>query len=218
MLKGPSVAAAGGALQLYGTGLLQGQTFDAVTLTDATLITGLGSVTLTAMKPGDSKLKVVVVAGVATLAVTYSAGVLTITLASGGSSDDAIATAINLDASQCRGIIRAASHSLGHFLLAIASTPLVGGVGDYANTKVLVSGAETLPCNYTGSAGAAAWTDTGVKVIVPDLTALSPARATGDMVSVCVQSNGALSSVITTALTGDSGPSGGTGGTGGTGG
>lgn len=218
-VKGPPPAAAGGAMQVYGTGLLQGQTFDSVTLTDATPSTGLGAITLTAMKPGDSGLSVVVEEGDSTLSIAYEDGVLTITLASGGSSDAAIATAINADNSACRGIIRAASATTGNFVAAIEATEFTGGSGLYAGNALTVSGAEALPFNTTGATGAAAWSSTGIKVTVPDLTALTPARATGDLVPVMVQSNGALSNSVIIALGGSGivGPTGAAGATGATG-
>lgn len=230
-VKGPPPAAAGGSMQVYGANLLQSQTFDSVALVDATPTTGLGTLTLTALKPGDSGLSVVVEEGESTLSVAYADLVLTITLASGGSSDDNIATAINADNSACRGIIRAASGSTGNFVAAIASTAFAGGTGSYTQNKVTVSGVEALPFNTTGTAGAAAWTNTGIKVTVPSLTGETPARATGDLVKIVVQSNGAFSAPLTIALggsgivgptgptgTGATGPTGGTGATGPTGG
>lgn len=206
-------------MQVYGKNLLQSQTFDRLTLTDATPTTGLGAITFTALKPGDSGLSVAIVAGESTLSLAFEDNVLTITLASGGSADATIATAVNADNSPCRGILRAASATTGNFVAAVAATPLTGGAGLYSGNKVSVSGAEALPFNTTGATGATAWSDTGVKVVVPDLTALSPARATGDMVPVTVQANGAVSNGITIALGGSGivGPTGPTGTTGATG-
>jgi hypothetical protein len=198
-VKGPAVSAAGAAVQLNGLRLLQGQTFDSLALVDATPTTGLGSVTFTALKPGDSGLSVVVATG-SSLIIAFANNTLTITLATGGSTDDAIATAVNADASACRGIIRAASGSLGKYVAAVAKTPLAGGVGYYAGNKVTASNTECLPFNTTGTAGAASWTDTGVKVTVPALTGQTPACAAADTVPIRISSNGVLTSSVNVTL------------------
>lgn len=226
-VDGVPPAAAGGSAVLRGRNLLQSQTFDSLVVTDSAE-GALGSVTITALKPGDSGISVVVATPTGSLALAYNAGtkVLTITpTATTGDTDDAIATAINADNSPVRGILRAASAGAGSILHAIASAPLTGGEGEYAGNAVTISGVEALPANTTGTAGAAAWADTVVTVTVPDLTAASPARATGDTVSLVLSSDGVMSVPIYLVLggggivgpTGSAGPTGATGPTGPTG-
>lgn len=202
-LDGTPPVAAGGAVVLKGSALLQGQTFDTVTITDSEAAS-LGSVVITALKPGVSGISVVVATPSSTLAVTWDATnkVLTIRPAAAGSTDDAVATAINADASAVRGILRAASASAGSFKHAIASTPLAGGAGLYAGNVVSICGTECLPANTTGTAGAAAWTDTGITVTMPDMHT-TPGIAAGDVVNARIKTNGVvtgnLSFVVTAA-------------------
>lgn len=211
-LDGAEPAASGAAVVLRGRNLLQGQTFDTLTLAS-----GTARLVITAMKPGDSGLKVVVNAAAGGASVTFAGSTLTIQPAAGGSTASAIATLINADNAQCKGILWATVvvGDATPFTLAVASTPLAGGVGSYTGNKVTFSGVEALPKNTTGATGAAAWEDDVLTVASPDLTAATPARATGDKVAATVQVNGTLTAPITVQLGG--GTAGATGATGVTG-
>jgi hypothetical protein len=176
---GAAIVAAGGDIELVGRDLLQGQTFDSLALTE-----GAAGLTVHALKPGDSALTVEVTVGAGGLVVTFAAGKLTIELAAAGSTDDAIATAINADLSQCNGIIRAVSATGGSFTLAQAEAPMTGGAGNYAGNKVMVAGLEALPANETGITSTAKWSNTGI------VCTTQAAGAATDVAAVIVQSNG----------------------------
>jgi hypothetical protein len=182
-IDGAGPSAAGADMILVGRNLLQDQTFDTIKLTE-----GAAELDLWPVKPGDSGITVVMTVGAGGLVVTYNptTKVLTIELAAAGSSDDAIATAINADAAETDGHIRATSAAGGNFTVAQASQALTGGVGDYAGNKVTVGGNECLPKNAAGTTSSAVWTDTQVDVTVP---ALAPIVAT-DQANVTVMSDG----------------------------
>ncbi|CAB4131685.1 hypothetical protein UFOVP276_79 [uncultured Caudovirales phage] len=121
-----------------------------------------------------------------------------------GSTASEIATLINADNAACKGKLWA-SVTVGDatpFAAAMAATPLAGGVGDYDGNAVLFSGVEGLPLNTTGATGTAKWTDTLITVASPDLTAVSPARATSDLVTIVVKSNGVRTNSLTAQLGG----------------
>jgi len=193
-LDGGAVAAAGGDLTLVGRALLQGQTFDEITIEEA----AAGSVVITALKPGDSGITVEVALDTG-LAVEFNpaTGVLLIKLPAIGDSDDDIATAINADAAQTNGYLRATSAGSGDIVADHAAAPMTGGVGEYAENKVMVGGLEALPQNTTGTIGAAAWTDTSVKVTAPALTGMGA----GDHASMYIQSDGKRTDALTAVLT-----------------
>jgi hypothetical protein len=163
---------------------------------------GAAVLSVFALKPGNSGITVVVVAGVGALAVTFvpSTGVLTITLAAGGSTDAAIATAINANAAQTDGYIRATSGAAGSLTLAVASTPMAGGDGEYALNKVEVTGLEALPANEPGANATAKWADGVVTVTVPVLTGATPARAAADIAATRISSNGVQTDPISSVL------------------
>jgi len=195
-INGASITAAGGDIELQGRDLLAGQTFDEL---DVDSTHGL---IFTALKPGDSELTVELVSGGAT-AVAKVGNAITITFNAGTDDDDAIATAVNANAAATDGFLRAASSgsinaagivSAGAF----GPSPLIGGVG--AGFVCRVSGVECLPANTTGTAGAAAITDTQADVTVPNLTAESPARAAGEFVGINIESDGLVSGSITAPL------------------
>lgn len=194
-IDGGAPAAAGGDIVLRGTSLLQSQTFDSIHITETT-----ADLFIEMLKPGVSGFTVEVVAGVGALSVAVAGSKLTITLAAGGSTVSAIATAINANAADTDGIMRANEDVAGSITLDQADTALAGGAGDYANNTVLVSGAACLPANETGATTTAKWTDTTVTVTVPALTGLSPARAAGDIAKVVLVSNAVRSPAIAAAL------------------
>jgi hypothetical protein len=196
-IDGTAPAAAGGDVVLRGRNLLQGQTFDGLSLN-----AGAAVLSVFALKPGDSGITVVVVAGVGALSVTFvpSTGVLTITLAAGGSTDAAIATAINANAAQTDGYIRATSGAAGSLTLAVASTPMTGGVGAYALNKVEVTGLEALPANEPGANATAKWANDVITATVPVLTGATPARAAADTAATRISSNGVQTDPIASVL------------------
>jgi hypothetical protein len=192
-IDGGAPAAAGGDAVLVGRNLLQGQTFDTIKLTE-----GAAELDLWPVKPGDSGITVEMTVGVGALAVSYNPAtkVLTIELAAAGSSDDAIATAINADAADTDGHIRATSAAGGNFTLAQASQALTGGEGDYEGNVVMVAGKEALPKNAAGTTSVAVWTDTQVDVTVP---ALAPAVA-GDIAQLSLASDGTNAQALSFAV------------------
>jgi hypothetical protein len=169
--------AAGGDIQLRGRNLLQGQTFDALTLGLTT-----AALDLVCLKPGDSEIEVKVVQGTVESAV-LSAGVLILTLATGGTTSNAMAALVNAAAS-CLGVVFGTGHGGGNMLVA-AQIPMVGGVGYHAGNQVLVSGVEAKPKHQIVS-----WAAGDITVTVPALTGASPARAAGDIVTISVMVNG----------------------------
>lgn len=190
-IDGTMPAAAGGDFIVAGRNLLQAQTFDTLQLTE-----GAADLTVDALTPGDSEINVVMTVGLAGLVITYADKLLTIELAAAGSTDDAIATAINADAADTDGHIRATSAAGGSFTVAQDSQAMAGGVGDYADNKVMCAGIECLPANLAGTTSVAKWTDTGVTVTAP---ALAPA-AVGDAAQVAVISYGRKSNALTAIL------------------
>lgn len=185
-----ALLAAGGPILLEGRNLLQGQTFDTLTLGLTT-----AGVVFTALKPGDSALRVKIVQGAGALSAVLSGGLLTVTLAVGGSTATQVAAAVNAEAT-CIGVIFAAVLSGGGgTVLVAAETAMAGGVGLYSGNKIWVSGVEALPTQMAG-----AWTNTAIYVTVPDLTAETPARAAGDLVNVMVSSDGVTTEALSGAL------------------
>ena len=182
---------AGGDIVLGGRNLLQGQAFDGLTRSQV----GGASIALAPLKPGASGITVQIVAGAGALGIAYDSGTraLIITLAAGGSTDDAIATAINANGAQTDGHVRCASGSGGAFTLAQASAPMTGGAGNYAGNQVLVGGIEALPANTPGTAGAAAWATTSIKCT-------TAASSISDAVQIVVQSNGLRSRPLTSLV------------------
>lgn len=188
-VDGAPPKAAGGTAVIKGSGFIQGQTFDSVVLTAA----DGGKLTLHALKPGVSGLAAVVITPASTLAVTYSAGLLTIRpQATIGDTAAAIATAINADDSQCVGIIRAVVTTGGTFAAALAQASFTGGLGTYASNLVYIAGISCKPLHTTGTNAPATWTDTILSV---DVTALT-GTAAGDTVNCYVLSNGIKSNSI----------------------
>ena len=212
-LDGAMFAAAGGTAVLRGRNLIQSQTFDTYSYGAAN-----AAISFTAMKPGVSCLKVVVVAGSGGLTAAVSGSTLTVTLASGGSSASAVATAVNV-AATAKGIIRAhlPSGTGASNIAALALTSLAGGTGYYAGNTVTVGGVVALPLHATGNTPAATWADTVISVTVPDLTGVSPALATGDTVAVVIHSNGIATQPFTVVLGGILGAQGAVGNQGNTG-
>lgn len=175
-----AIAAAGGDIWLVGRSLLQGMAFDSLARTE-----GGASVTFYALKPGDSGITVQLTKGGGAAGLTYNTvtKALVIDIGAAGSTDDAVATLVNADASQCNGYVRATSAGGGSFTAAQAVAPMVGGTGDWAATKVMVGGLEALPANETGATTTAKWSDTGIQCTTQAVGAAT------DVIAVAVQSN-----------------------------
>lgn len=192
-IDGGAIAAAGGDASLVGRNLLQGQTFDELTLWE-----GTSEVVVTALSPGDSEFTLQVTgggtAGSETITKTGKAFVLDIE--PGVSTADQIATAINADGADSDGYLRAASGGSGTTNAIAAAADLEGGAGDFDGNKIEVAGKVALPANTTGTAGAAAWSDTGIVITAP---ALAPAIA-GDIAKLTVSSDGTRADALSFAV------------------
>lgn len=181
VVGGAAVAAAGGDIELVGRNLVRTQLFDEIQL-----IEGGADLTIYALKPGDSGITIEMTVGAGALSISLVANKLTIELAAGGSSDDAIATAINANGASCEGILRAVSISGGNFTQAQAEADMSGGIGNYSGNKVMVGGLEALPQNEPGTAATAKWTDTGLFVTTQAVGAAT------DVVNIEVEVDGLL--------------------------
>ena len=182
-VDGAGPAAAGGDMVLVGRNLLQGQTFDTLTLWETT-----SAVVITALTPGASGFTIEITDGATagSEVVTKTGNAFVIQIEAGVSTANQIATAINANTADSDGYLRAASGGAGTTNAVAAATAMAGGVGDFAGNLVYAAGKLCLPANTAGTAGAAAWTNTGVTVTVP---ALAPAVAT-DKANVTLMSNG----------------------------
>lgn len=186
---GAAFAAAGGDLDIYGINLLQGQTFDA-------LVHGAGNAELTfeALTPGDSLLEIVIEDGVGEV-VAYNAGLhrVTITLNTGVSTANSIATAVNANGAQTDGILRATAGGTGlDNPVAMALTPMAGGVG--AGFQAFVGGHACLPANEVGTAPVRKINNDRIVITTPAM------GAAADVVSVFVVSDGVRSVVDITGV------------------
>lgn len=188
---GATVKAAGGDINLIGQNLLQSQTFDTLTVTE-----GSASLVLAALKPGDSGITVELIKGVGGASVAFNpgTGALVIDIGSAGSSDDALATLVNANAAATDGYVRATSAAGGNFTSVQSAAPMTGGVGNYANNKVMVSGLEALPINEPGTTTTAKWGDTSIFC-----TTQAVGLAT-DVVTIAVQSNALWSRQLSAVL------------------
>lgn len=182
-IDGTGPSAAGADLALVGRNLLQGQSFD-----ELVLWAGTSMVTITCLTPGKSPFTIEVTDGATagSEVVTKTDDAFVIQIEVGVSTADQIATAINADGADSDGYLRAASGGAGTTNAVAAATAMAGGVGDFDGNVVRVGGNVCLPANTPGTAGAAAWTDTGVAVTVP---ALAPIVAT-DWVQITLSSDG----------------------------
>lgn len=195
-IDGDGPSAAGGDMVLVGRELLQGQSFDALALWLTTSM-----VTITCLKPGNSGFTIQVTGGgtAGSETVTKTGNLFVIDIEPTVSTANQIATAINANGADSDGYLRAASGGAGTTNAIAAAAAMTSGVGDFANNKVMVGGLEALPANTPGTAGAAAWTDTGITVTVPVLTSL----VSTDKVQITVESNGVRADALSaTALTG----------------
>jgi hypothetical protein len=190
----PSPAAAGGDFIVKGADFLQDCTFDTQTIAE-----GASSVAITALKPGLSGITVTVTAGGGAAGLTFNpaTGLLTLTPQTGVTDDDALATLINADASQCNGHIRAVSAGGAAAYTAASdqtATAMTGGVGNYDETDVRVAGDVALPANQTGTNAVAKWTDTAITVTN------AAAGAATDSVKVAVAINNIQAASVSATL------------------
>lgn len=192
-VDGAGPAAAGGDMILIGRNLLQGQTFDSLALWS-----GSSMVTITCLKPGDSPFTIAVTGGgtAGSEVVSKVGNAFSIQIQVGVSTANQIATAINANAAASDGYLRAASGGAGTTNAVQAATAMSGGGGTFAENIVRVAGFECLPANTPGTAGAAVWTDTSLKVTVP---ALAPVVAT-DKAQITVMSDGTRADALTVAV------------------
>ena len=184
---GTLLAAGQASFKIVGRNLLQGQTFDTLTtgLTDA-------AVAVTALKPGVSGISLVVTQGAGALSAVLADGLLTVELASGGSTATEVTAAINAAAS-CIGVIHAVAGGTGAgTVLVAAETALAGGAGYYAGNSVTINGQSCDPVQ-----AATMWTATAITVLVPALTD----RVATDIVGVMVSSNGVMTNSLSAVLT-----------------
>jgi hypothetical protein len=196
-LDGGVFAVGGGDIILKGSGLTAGET----TLDSYQLVEAAVELTVSALKPGNTGFVVEVVVGGGGLVLAWVDDYrLLITLAAGGSTADAVATAINADGSVVEGILRANVDAAGNFTVGIDEAPLAGGTGELP-FAVYAGGAECLPANETGTTSTAKWADGSITVTVPDLTGESPAMAANDLVQVKVVANGIESDSLTVVVT-----------------
>jgi len=192
-IDGAGPAAVGGDMALVGAELLQGMTFDELTLWLTT-----SEVVITALTPGNSGFTVEITDGATAGAevVTKTGSAFVVQIEAGVSTADQIATAINANGADSDGYLRAASGGADAVNAVAAVANMAGGVGDFAGSAVTAAGQPCLPANTAGTAGAAAWTDTGVTVTVP---ALAPAVAT-DKASVTLAANGVRAQALSAAV------------------
>lgn len=183
---GTLLAAGQASFTMVGRNLLQGQTFDTLTVG-----VGAASVALTLLKPGDSGFRVRVTQGLAGLVVTFTGGLLNIELAAGGSTAAQVTAAINNVANPTYGIFFAVSGG-GGTVLVMAETPMAGGNGLYTGNNVYINGQSCNPVH-----AASQWTDTSITVLVPPLTG----RVATDIVSVMAQSDGLMTNSMSAVLT-----------------
>lgn len=191
-LDGGAPAAAGGAAVIKGRGLLQGQTFAAITIG--------ASLELIACTPGlvGNDYTVTVVSTTGGLAITMVTGALKIDLGGATPDEDTIATALNNAGAANYQLIRANSGG-GAAFGVVAATPLVGGLGE--GWECLVSG---IVCPITHDVGAATsaanLTETATSVTVPNLTAAGDARAAADLAQITIRSNNVMTQAMTIVL------------------
>lgn len=181
------VAEAGADAVITGRDLIGEMAFDALAMT---LGDSAGVLTFTASKPGVSGLSVEVLASDTgtSLTTAFASDVITIQLAEAGNTAAEVVTAFNGDA-DVDGICRVTATGSGTTTSAVAETVLAGGVGDYANTKVVVAGTAAPPANE--AAGAATWADTEITVTVDG----TPLTAT-EVATLQVQVDGVWSNTL----------------------
>lgn len=175
----------GGYLAVKGSGFLNDQTFDSVTLT------GVGAVTITALTPGDTGYTIVLTDAATGNQVVKSGTTFTITLdITGGDTADTLAKLINNSAQDSYEYLRAVEDSAGAMTGAATTGTAMSGGSSTNGLVCYVAGQACTPYHATGTDSAsAAYTDTKVKFTVPDLTALTDALETDDAVVVSVISD-----------------------------
>ena len=192
-IDGTGPSASGGTVILKGRNLLQGQTFDSITFG-----TGTSELVFTAMRPGDSGYKILL-QDTGSLTVGFSGDTLTVTYDGGTSTADAIATAVNAEATNV-GVIRCVSGGTGTTIVASTDQTngdaMTGGTGDHPGNNLEVAGAACAPLHATGTSPAATWADGEISITVPSLTG----RAAADVVALRVQSNGIWTQALSDAL------------------
>ena len=179
-----------GSMELEGTNLLQGTTFDALTLWATT-----SAVTITSLLPGDTSYTIEITDGAVAgfEVVTKTSNVFVVQIEAGVSSANQIAAAINANGEDSDGYLRATSGGAGTTNAIAAAAPMTGGVGTIG--AITIGGQAILPANTTGATGAAAWTDTAVTAKVTTTALLAVVVDVGNMIDVKVTANGVSDSV-----------------------
>jgi hypothetical protein len=162
---------------VVGSGFLQGQS--KATLTAGT---GTSSLAFTANRPGTpgNSISVAVVAGSGSLSVGVVGQAITVTLAAGGSTANAVKAAVDAHAT-AKTLVQVVSGGTGS-VAALAATNLSGGTG--AGFEVKINGIEQ---QVVGSL-----TDTALPLVVSDLTGC----AATDAAILRVSSNGVVSNAV----------------------
>lgn len=189
-----TVAAAGGDIVLQGRNLLQGQTFAGLTL-----FTGTSELVFTALTPGvGGNAYTVEIQDTGSASVTVTGTAIVITIDAGTTTANGVATLVNANGAETDGLVRCNGGGTGTAMTVTAGTSFTGGAGE--GVSCLVSGVACLPANTAGTDGAAAITDTKGTFTVPDLTALTPARAATDTVAITVLTDGIMTQSLSAAL------------------
>jgi hypothetical protein len=190
VVTGAALLAAGSDLKLVGTDLLQGQTFDGLTIG-----AGIDQLDFELMKPGESGHSLELL-NTGSLSVAFAAGKWSIGYNFGTDTADQIANFVNAHATS-KGVLRCVSGGVGTATPATPETPLAGGDGNYAANKVFVAGTEVLPLHAASATPAATWGDTLIEVTVP--AAVGGAGAT-DVCPIKILSNGKETGAISPTM------------------
>jgi len=195
-IDGGAFAAAGAAgVVLKGRNLLGTKLFDE-------LVTAVGTtaeLTFTMLKPGVSGYSVEIV-DTGALSVALAVKKVTVNIDAGVTTAAQIATEFNKAGGTMKGVMCCNDDGVAGAgtPAAAVEAPLAGGLGTYGEEQVLVGGVEALPAHATGTAVSAAWSNTGVNVDVPDLTASG--MAASDVAAVVIEAGGVFTQQLSVTL------------------
>lgn len=165
-LDGAGPLVAGGDIVLKGRNLLQGKTFDTLTIG-----TGTAALIFTMLKPGDSGYSLKIV-DAGSLSVAEANKVVTVNIDAGVTTAAQVATEFNKAGGTMKGVMRCNDDGVAGAgtPAAAAAADLIGGAGLYTGFWAKVAGVACLPAHATGTAPVATWSDTQVTLTVPALT------------------------------------------------